>query len=270
MKRVGNDFYIQRGENWTLDFEVANAAGDPLMLLKSWRNPYLVITVTSSLYTQEGALRENYWLELDKSWIEQDDGTQELLPVKRFISTEALPLPYNEDDVASAIKYYGIYADGRMVLDKNSQFDVTNYLFVCRDVDGNPIYKYVRDYTVEDGVVIDEQWELYNFRFVKQFCTEDWVEQDYTMDMKLLAGESLIEYVRRVLTEEMNYKGLPEDDNWTKVQTQRFIDMIQDNTKRASAKYVFNNNMPLMPSYEAKVVIQDNMHIFVSADTLGG
>ena len=52
MKILGDDVYIQRGENWSLDFDVTNEAVEPYMILKEWQNPYLVITVAAARYSQ--------------------------------------------------------------------------------------------------------------------------------------------------------------------------------------------------------------------------
>ena len=65
MKILGNEIYIQRGENWTIDFEVKNDDGDPYMILKSiQKNPYIAITVTAARYEQQGDFRKTYWLDL--------------------------------------------------------------------------------------------------------------------------------------------------------------------------------------------------------------
>lgn len=95
MKKIGNEIYVQRGENWSLDFNITNKKGDPYMLLKEWNNPYLAITVTAARYEQEGDFRQTYWLDLNNRWVEKNDGTTVLEPIKKFMSTEALPLPFS-------------------------------------------------------------------------------------------------------------------------------------------------------------------------------
>lgn len=155
MKILGNDVYIQRGETWSLDFDVRNAKGDPFMLFKAWQNPYLAITVTAARYAQKGDFRKTWWLDLKKRYVEQVDGSFVQVPMKMFIGTEALPI--TNFSIADVIATYGQSNGGRIVIDKDSDFDVTNYLFfVDAKSDGNKVYKYVSDYTIGP---------VYNLRF---------------------------------------------------------------------------------------------------------
>ena len=59
MKILGNDVHIQKGEIWSLDFDVTNSKGDPYMIFKGLRNPYMVITVALSRYEQSDNLPMN-------------------------------------------------------------------------------------------------------------------------------------------------------------------------------------------------------------------
>lgn len=373
MKRLGNDVYIQRGETWSLDFEVTNEKGDPFMLLKTWEHPYLAITVTAARYEQKGDYRHTWWLDLDEKWVENVDGSMSLESTKKFISTEALNLPLFS--VSEAIGLYGTDNGGRIVLDKNSDFDITNYLFFADlNSDGNNQYKYVKDYIVgpvyhleykiydesisynEEDIVLyadllyyvknttsvgevpgvsnnfvkmtgydefynvsrirdisgeviyndgdvflntvsftpsiclaeavwkniyplksstytylgesitSEEWEDYNFRIIKQFTTRDWVEQGYLFDMKILAGESVEEYVYRSLEQEGdNVPELPWDD--TTLQEQ--INYISNEEERLNLQEIYDSGMPLMPTYDTKALILQPTKLFVSANIQG-
>lgn len=151
MKILGDDVYIQRGENWSLDFDITNEAGEPYMMLKEWKNPYLVITVTAARYAQEGDYRHSWWLDLTQRYVEDAEGNLELEPVKRFTGTEALFLDADDFSITEVIAAYGSEADppGRIVTDKDSDFDVTNFLFyIDPNKDGNRIYKYCKSYTL--------------------------------------------------------------------------------------------------------------------------
>ena len=151
MKILGDDVYIQRGENWSLDFDITNEAGEPFMMLKEWQNPYLVITVTAARYSQEGDYRHSWWLDLTQRYVEDIDGNLELEPVKRFTGTEALFLDADDFSITEVMAAYGPEADppGRIVTDENSDFDVTNFLFyIDPNKDGNRIYKYCKSYTL--------------------------------------------------------------------------------------------------------------------------
>lgn len=150
MRKVGNDIYIQRGETWSLDFQVENNRGDPYMILKEWKHPYLAITVTAARYAQKGDFRRTWWLDLNQRWVEDRAGNMTLEPIKKFISTEALYIA--NFTIADILAVYGTENGGNIVLDKNSDFDVTNYLFFTdSNMDNGRVYKYLTDYEVTDA-----------------------------------------------------------------------------------------------------------------------
>lgn len=142
MRTVGDDVYIQRGETWSLDFEVTNEKGDPYMLFIGWDNPYLAITVTAARYEQEGDFRTTWWLDLSNEWKEDKTGkVVSIGPRKKFIETEALYL--STFSVTEALSLYGYQAGGQMNGSATSDFFVGNYLFYTdSNNDGNRRYKY--------------------------------------------------------------------------------------------------------------------------------
>lgn len=145
MKTIGKDIYIQRGENWSLDFEVLNEKGDPYQLFEKWKHPYLAITVSAARYQQEGDFRRTYWLDLDNRWVEDVAGNMSLVPLKRFMSTEALSI--TNFAVNEVLANYGEAIGGRIILDKDSDFDVTKFLFFTDPLsDNNRVYKYCKSY----------------------------------------------------------------------------------------------------------------------------
>lgn len=158
MKILGDDVYIQRGENWSLDFDITNEAGEPFMMLKEWQNPFLVITVTAARYAQEGDYRHSWWLDLTQRYVEDAEGKLVLEPVKRFTGTEALFLDADDFSITEVLAAYGPDADppGRIVTDKDSDFDVTNFLFyIDPNKDSNRIYKYCKDYTIVPEIFVN-------------------------------------------------------------------------------------------------------------------
>lgn len=260
MKVLGNDIYIQRGEIWTLDFQVSNEKGDPFMLFKYWQNPYLAITVTAARYEQEGDFRETYWLDLDNEYIEQPDGSVELQEMKRFISTEALPLP--GWSIRDAINLYGTSAGGKMVLDPTSDFDITNYLFyVDENNDGNRVYRYLRTYVDNDND-LDEVWEDYDFRVIKSFNTKSWIEQGYLYDMKILSGQTVIERISELIGEDVS--NLNDDIVREK------IEQIEDEAEREKMRELYDSGAPLMPDYDTRALILQPTNLYVSANIQGG
>lgn len=269
MKMIGNEVYIQRGENWSLDFAVTNDKGHPYVVLKTWENPYLAITVAAALYEQKGDYRETYWLDLNRRWVEQQNGSVVLEPLKKFISSEVLPL--NIFAISEALSVYGVYVGGKMVLDKTNDFDVTNYLFFV-DVynDGNYTYKYVKDYTLDGyGYIVDEEWEDYDFRVIKQFDTKSWMEQGYLFDIKVLAGESVQEHIAGILdVERTSYKS--DFDTWTNEDWENYIAAIKDETLRAEMQALYDDGAPLMPSFDTKSLLLEPTPIYVSVNIQGG
>ena len=380
MKTLGDDVYIQRGETWSLDFDVTNEDGDPYQMLKEWTNPYLAITVTAARYEQSGDFRRTYWLDLMQRLVEIEDGTTELSPMKMFTGTEALQLSLFA--INEVLATYGTEAGGRIVLDKNSDFDVTNFLFKVDELhDGNWKYKYVKDYEfgkvatlypiqwpsadhhydrgmivvynntlyvtdtefddandshipgdpmsgtewilcsgyentfgqytvkasnealtvvgqlslrptgstvnyvynvtdsvntntvypsqfiISDNQLMSETWEDYSFRVIKQFKTRDWVEQDYLFDMKILAGQSVAEYVHGYLSQDpdIDVPDLP----WTDEQLQEQINLISNDEIRIYAQEIYDAGMPLMPDYDTKAIILQPTKLIVSANIQG-
>jgi hypothetical protein len=275
MRFVGKDVYIQQGENWTLDFECTNEKGDPLQLLKYMDNPYIAITVTAARYAQKGDFRVTYWLDLKTRYVEKENGDIDTEPIKTFISTEALYLPMTSPtdfSIDEALSIYGKDVGGSIVLDKSSDFDITNYLFVSDpNNDGKYIYKYVSSYTTgASGNVTSEVWETYSFRVIKTFDTRDWVEQGYLYDIKILAGESLKEYVIRILQGEQYDTSTIIIDDLSDTELQYYINSIKSKEHREYAQAVFDEGMPLMPSYDTKSILLEPSNIYVSTNIQGG
>lgn len=269
MKLLKDEVHVQRGEAFTLDFQVTNRKGDPFMLFSKWANPFLVITVASALYKQEGDYRKSYWLDLKDRFIEQADGTFIVKPIKKFISTEALYL-YNFSVNQILATYIRAGAD-RMVLDKTSDFDITNFLFyVDVNNDGNRVYKYLEDYAIEevDGniTVLSETWVEYSFRIVKQFDTRDWIEQKYMLDIKVVTGQSIGERITEILTDEdIDCVTLP----WGEEQTQMYINEITNENYRTEMQTMFIDNVPLYKYTNVNTILPPTP-LYVGVNLQGG
>ena len=264
MRTLGNEIYLQRGEIWSLDFEVTNGKGDPFMLFKEWKNPYLVITVSAARYEQKGDFRKSWWLDLNNRWVEQEGGTFDIVPMKRFIETNALYI--ENHDIAEILETYTkITANGDLTL----PFDITNYLFFDdNNADNKRTYKYVKDYVVEEGNIVSEEWEEYNFRIIKQFNTKDWVEQNYLFDIKILAGDSVEERVYNILIDEgvVDIPSLP----WNDEILQQHIKLINNKEKRDEMQELFDDGWPLLPSFDIKSILLNPTRLTISANIMGG
>lgn len=262
MKIVGDTVYIQRGEIWSLDFDVTDEKGRPYMLFSKWSNPYLAITVAGSMYEQTGDMRETHWLDLSHRWVEQVDGSVEKEPFKRFIATEPLYLPDGQFSVIDVLERYG----DRIVIDLVSDFDIKNYLFYIENSDGDYEYKYVSSYTGTDAESVSTSavWADYNFRVIKQFNTKSWMEQGYLYDAKILTGQTLEEYVAGIL-----HESLPEE-GWSDAELGDKISLIEDEQIRAKVLAVFESGMPLMPEYDVKALIIEPSKLLVSTNIQEG
>ena len=266
MKMLGDNIFIQRGETFTLDFELKDANGRPFCVPLAWKHPYLVINVSSALYDQKGNYKETIWVDLSE--------------FKRFTVTEALyvkPYGYDKDKPFAISEILSTY--GNLVRFDDSEFDIKNFLF-CTDPnrDGELVYKYVTDYVAEDingdGVftsdeitISDENWKTYNCRFViDSFDTREWVEQSYLYDANLISGTTVREYLESVYHQENpgSVINLETDEN-----VRYYIDKIKDDKQREYIKKVFESNRPLMPDYEVKICVWLPKKIFVSVNLEG-
>lgn len=281
MKMVGNEVYIQRGEIWSLDFEVVDRKGHPIAVLREWRNPYIAISVAASLYEQKGDYRETYWLDLNAGWVENEKGEigLELIPRKRFTSAEALPLAYVEapDGSNMGFSLTEVLLTYRNLKTDGSDFDVTNYLFYVDPLnDGNYRYAYLKSYEMSnsddngDGIndVASEVWEEYDFRIVKHFTTRDWMEQSYYYDVKIVTGETVQEHVTGILTSQ----GVTDisTDTWTENDWNSYLDMIEDESIREEMQDLYDEGAPLMPDFDTQSILLEPTPIYVSVNLQGG
>lgn len=267
MKSLGTDLYVQRGEIKSFDFDVRTAKGDPLMVFNGWQNPFLVITISSNLYKQTDDKNIVYWLDLDRRIVEKEDGsyTHENTPFKRFSSMEPLYLETFSVDEAKA-KYPKIILN----TESDSLLEIKNFLFFTDpNGDDNRIYKYVTAYELLNDLSIpeSEEWADYGFRIIKQFHTDDLVEQGYFYDLKIVAGQTVQEYIAGILhgqgIEGMNaVTGMP----WDETAAQSYIDLISDSTIRAEVQSLFDSGVPLMPHHDTVMSLLTPSNLFVSAD----
>lgn len=267
MRLVGNEIYIQQGETWSLDFCVVNDKGHPFTALKAWENPYLAITVATARYEQQGDYRETYWLDLNNRFVEQVDSTFVLEPLKRFTSNEVLLL--DTFSIANVLSHYGGLS-GNIILDRSSDFDVTNFLFYTDpNGDGNYTYMYVDNYILDgNGAIISQSWKAYDFRVIKQFDTRDWLAQGYLYDIKIVSGQSVQEYLCTLLDGQgVAYK---DTSLWTNVDWENYIDAISDIVRRDEMHMLYDYGAPLMPTYDTRAVLLEPTSIYVNVNIQGG
>lgn len=169
MQIFNNEITVHRNETFTIDNYIVARDGAPYIVSKQWDNPYLLITVASSRYEQEGRYIRNWWLDLDKGFTVSG----ELYTLPRFNSTN----PYK-------ISNFNQLPDG---------FAADDVVFYTEDSLGNRTYK---RYDVATSSFVN-----YEFRVVKSFTHEevkDWVEQNYMYSIQLVAGNSVEDYLSQL------------------------------------------------------------------------
>jgi hypothetical protein len=172
MKTYGNEIMIHRGESFTIDKFIVNKDGSPYIVSNQLINPHLRISVSDSLYEQEGRYVSNYFLNLSK------------LP--RFVST--IPVDIRSfKSAADGPSLYDSFASmsglpsGYVGNHKVTYTSNDDALFYCKNDDGTVDYKY----RTETG------WSDYKFRLLKYFSTDvtsSWRGQNYWYDISLVSG----------------------------------------------------------------------------------
>lgn len=148
----GNDMTVIRGETFTIDRTVVNRDGSPFIVSSEYRNPYLLLSVSSTKYSQENRYLANWWLDLTD------------LP--RFPNTIVKEI--------SSVDNASEYAD-----DEPMQF-------VYHD-NKTDKYQYLKEYNVGETALFED----YEFRIIHTFThdiTKDWVEQSYFYSIRLVSG----------------------------------------------------------------------------------
>lgn len=65
MRSSNHELIIQRGETVSLDFVLENKDGSPYIVGNDLINPHYLITISSSLYNQNGRVSLRYWIPVD-------------------------------------------------------------------------------------------------------------------------------------------------------------------------------------------------------------
>ena len=172
MKTYGNEITIHRGESFTIDKFIVNKDGSPYIVSNQLLNPHIRISVSDSLYEQEGRYVSNYFLNLSRhprfaSTIPVD--------IRSFKSSVGGSSLYESFDTMSGLPSGYI---GNSLVTYTSDDDA---LFYCKNDDGTVDYKY----HTETG------WSDYKFRLLKYFSTDvtsSWRGQNYWYDISLVSG----------------------------------------------------------------------------------
>ena len=172
MRVYADRIQVERGEEWTYDVYFQNRDGSPYIVSNQLTNPYILVTIASSKYTQNGRYIANFWNNVTEAY-------------KTFYCTQpieltgaTMPTPENglsreiQDDITAKNQTYSTYA-------------------VYKWVDPNGVAQY--KYWNEDTAA----YEDYDFHLVMTFPTDitnEWIEQNYVFGVKLVGGIANADY----------------------------------------------------------------------------
>lgn len=180
MRVFNHELTVHRNESFTIDKIIQNRDGSPYIISSELKNPYFVITVSSTLYPTDDGYTFHAWLPIS---------------VPRFNCTVPVNIrdfkQMNGDDAYpngfdSMPGFPAAYLN-----DVNTEFEEGDALFYYDDENGNRIYKY--------GAYNDKgefEWRDYECRIVYKFLqeiTSQWIERSYYYGIELIDGSAKAE-----------------------------------------------------------------------------
>lgn len=178
MRTKAGDIYCERGETFTIGFEVKGNDGAPYVLSSQLEGDgfkaYLLLTVASSANVTESERKVyNFW----------GDTSQ----IDKFYTTK----PLMRDDVGAvgASASAAWMAMNSFITDAEKAKGITpaNYaIYYKEDNDGTRTYRRITGTSVDTA-----KWADYKFLYYKHFTkaiTEQWVESQYDYALKVVSG----------------------------------------------------------------------------------
>ena len=168
MQVFKNELKVYRGENFTIDKILQNRDGTPYVISSALANPYFLISVSNTQYSQQNRYVKNYWLSLES--------------FPRFEYTNIFDIRDIKTAETGGVSMYSAFdkvKDGILKGYLNNvlvEVDLKGYA-VCTDGTG---YKYW-----------DNGWHEYECRLIKMFSSDDtqeWVSQTYLYSIQLVTG----------------------------------------------------------------------------------
>ena len=192
-----NEIRIFRGESFTIDKELRNSDDSPFVVSSMLQNPYWLLSVSNTLYSQEGRMVRNYWLPVEDTFYISE--VIHLHSIKTSAQGNTNVYDTFDDVDCSDVNIVG-YLNGQYV-----EIVSTDCLWYC-----NGEYK---------KRVYDELTEQYHFveyrcELVKTFTSSDtsqWSAQDYLYSIQLVTGQKMQDYLSDLCVKN----GLPLGDNIT-------------------------------------------------------
>ena len=162
MRVVGNKLITRRNRPDMVNFLLEYENGDPFVILSGWDNPYLVMTITSSRYAQEGRYMKSWWVPLkDEDYVKVEETT-----IEEVLGDElGEPIQSPADDMNKNRKRFvktGPKSFWYSDMVSSSEGPVADWISI------NPAVYIKIAFTPQD--------------------TAEWIEQDYRWDCSIMAG----------------------------------------------------------------------------------
>lgn len=169
MQSYKNEITVTRGETFTIDKTLVNKDGSPYIVSSKLNNPYWLLSISNTVYSQENRYVKNYWLPVNE--------------------------PCFNSTIALNIKDIKVSADSDTPL-YNSLKEITNLpivgyingVAVSFDIGTDTLFY---DDTIDKYMYWDDGWKEYECRIIKTFLREDtieWTSQNYQYSIQLVSG----------------------------------------------------------------------------------
>lgn len=186
MQMYKNELVIYRGEAFTLDYEIKYQDGTPYIVSNKLDNPYLLLSISNTAFSQNKREVRNYWYPLSDK--------------PRFTLTEPLDIQdfkkaaengeslYSSFDDITSFPIKGVYLNGEFV----SELTAEHAVFSNSLEPGK--FKYWKN----------GKWNDYALRLVQPFTsndTKEWLAQKYYYTIQLVNGTDLRNYLLTLYNE---------------------------------------------------------------------
>lgn len=247
MQVRNNEITVFRGETWTMSKIIQNKDGSPYIINSRLKNPYWLITVSSSRYEQPNRYVLNKWLELKdfpRFEITQPVNLKSINSDYTFENTN-VPAGYEGNETSG-------YANIAIFYEKDSNGVISyKYWEYINNIEGN----------------YEGQWVDYRCPIITTFSsdiTSKWIEQNYYYGILLVDGTSVSEY----LIETANGIGIDFSDIENDVD---FIEKLYDRIIETDASIVegLDVDKPLIGTEETYIILEPTK-LYVMSNLKGG
>lgn len=196
MKTLNNEIIVYRNETFTMSKLIRNRDNSPFIVSNRINNPYWLLSVASTRYSQLNRYIENWWLDLTS--------------YPRFLTTRPIDLLSFKTDAAGATaKYPSGFADiTSLTLVDGVYYVAYGYIdgVLTYYEPSDAVFVYEGEYKYWSTVQVggqDTGWLTYECKIIKAFSQETtgkWIEQNYTYSISLVGGTTTLIYLQNLCT----------------------------------------------------------------------